>query len=427
MRYSVFDQIEISGPPLGQLYRDRLELIRVLDDAGFTHYFKSEHHMIPLDSMPQIGLLFAAAAQSTRQIRLGSLVYLLPFHHPLRLAEEICSLDHMLDGRFDLGVGRGISLPEHEMWGLDTTRMIENYEESLAVLRAALTSDSLTFHGDTYHFDDVPIMLRPLQQPMPPMWHPGNFVQAARDRMNTVVVGPPPMVAEQVAKYRAECEAAGWSGGDVGGITNVIVAPTDEEAVALAPHLASLHRAPHAVVPQVGHPSAERSDARRRRRARAASRGDRRRLAIDGRRAARPVRRGRRHRPLRREVHDGRPHARRVDAFDRPVRKPCDGPLRMLALKLVIGTTRQGRAADIVTPWAIERREEPRCVDVEVPDLPDWPLPMFAEGIHSIGDINDPTYTEPIVRCRCAAPSSSATCSRRSRTAGHAMWSPTRR
>ena len=138
MRYSVFDQIEISGEPLGQLYRDRLELIRTLDDAGFTHYFKSEHHMIPLDSMPQIGLLFAAAAESTRRIRLGALVYLLPFHHPIRLAEEICSLDHMLDGRFDVGVGRGISLPEHELWGLDTARMVENYEEALAVLRAAL-------------------------------------------------------------------------------------------------------------------------------------------------------------------------------------------------------------------------------------------------------------------------------------------------
>jgi alkanesulfonate monooxygenase SsuD/methylene tetrahydromethanopterin reductase-like flavin-dependent oxidoreductase (luciferase family) len=112
--------------------------------------------------------------------------------------------------------------------------MVENYEETLAVLRAALTSDSLTFHGDTYHFDDVPIMLRPLQQPTPPMWHPGNFVHAAENRMNTVVVGPVPMVADQVVKYRAVCESAGWSGGDVGGISNVIVAPTDEEAVALA-------------------------------------------------------------------------------------------------------------------------------------------------------------------------------------------------
>ena len=140
----------------------------------------------------------------------------------------------MLDGRFDVGVGRGISLPEHELWGLDTTRMVENYEEALAVLRAALTAESLTFHGDTYHFDDVPIMLRPLQTPTPPFWHPGNFMHAAKDGMSTVVVGPPPMVAEQVAKYRAACEANGWAGGDVAGITSVIVAPSDDEAVAIA-------------------------------------------------------------------------------------------------------------------------------------------------------------------------------------------------
>jgi alkanesulfonate monooxygenase SsuD/methylene tetrahydromethanopterin reductase-like flavin-dependent oxidoreductase (luciferase family) len=234
MRYGVFDQIEITGQPLGELYKQRLELISALDDAGFAYYFKSEHHMIPLDSIPQIGLLFAAAAQCTQRIRLGSLVYLLPFHHPLRLAEEICSLDHMLDGRFDVGVGRGISLPEHELWGLDTNRMVENFEETLAVLRAALTSDVLTFEGDTYSLSDVPILLHPLQQPMPPMWHPGNFQAAAKDGMNTIVVGPPPVIAEQAAKYHAACEAAGWSGGTVGGINTVIVAPTDAEAVAIA-------------------------------------------------------------------------------------------------------------------------------------------------------------------------------------------------
>ena len=77
-------------------------------------------------------------------------------------------------------------------------------------------------------------MLHPLQQPMPPLWHPGNFMHAAKEGMNTVVVGPPPMVAEQVSKYRAACEASGWSGGDAGAIASVIVAPTDDEAVALA-------------------------------------------------------------------------------------------------------------------------------------------------------------------------------------------------
>ena len=70
----------------------------------------------------------------------------------------------------------------------------------------------------------------------------------------------------------------------------------------------------------------------------------------------------------------------------------------MLALKLIIGTTRQGRAADLVAPWVIERARAHGAFSVEVLDLRDWPLPMFAEGIHSIGDINDPTYTEPIVK-----------------------------
>jgi alkanesulfonate monooxygenase SsuD/methylene tetrahydromethanopterin reductase-like flavin-dependent oxidoreductase (luciferase family) len=230
MRYGIFDQIEATDEPLHALYRDRLELVRAADQAGFDHFFKSEHHMIPLDAMPSIGLFFAAASQCTSRIRLGALVYLLPFHHPIRLAEEICSVDHLLEGRFDVGVGRGISLPEHELWGLDTTRMIENYEESLAVLRAALTTDELTFHGERYHFDDLPIILRPYQRPMPPMWHPGNIVAAANERMNTIVGGPVALVAEQVAKYHAACEAAGWSGGTVGGINNIYIAPTDEEA-----------------------------------------------------------------------------------------------------------------------------------------------------------------------------------------------------
>src|SRR5213080_4596208 len=159
MRYGIFDQIEVNGEPLHQLYRERLEFVRAAEAAGFERYHKSEHHLIELDAIPQLGLFFAAAAQHTERIRLATLVYLLPFHHPIRLAEEICSLDHLLEGRFDVGVGRGISLPEHELWGLETDRMRENFEETLAVLRAALTTDSLTFHGNKYHFDDLPIIL----------------------------------------------------------------------------------------------------------------------------------------------------------------------------------------------------------------------------------------------------------------------------
>lgn len=75
--------------------------------------------MTPLDVAPCQSVLLAAAAQRTTRLRLVPLVYLLPFHHPLRLMEEISVLDHLSGGRLEVGVGRGIAPPEHEMWGLD--------------------------------------------------------------------------------------------------------------------------------------------------------------------------------------------------------------------------------------------------------------------------------------------------------------------
>jgi NAD(P)H-dependent FMN reductase len=70
----------------------------------------------------------------------------------------------------------------------------------------------------------------------------------------------------------------------------------------------------------------------------------------------------------------------------------------MLALKLIIGSTRDGRAADLVAPWLIDRATTHDAFDLEVLDLRDWPLPMFAETIHTIGDRSDPTYSDPVVR-----------------------------
>ena len=230
MRYGIFDQIEVTEQPLHQLYRERIEWVKAADQAGFERYHKSEHHMIGLDAIPTIGLFFAAAAEHTTRIRFGSLVYLLPFHHPIRLAEEICSLDHLLHGRYDVGVGRGISPPEHELWGLEAGRAKENFDESLAALRAALTTDRLTFHGDTYHFDELPIVLRPYQEPHPPLWYAGKVGPAAAGRMSCVVGGTIPMIAAQVAEYRVACRAAGWDGGTIGGVCNIYVAPTDDEA-----------------------------------------------------------------------------------------------------------------------------------------------------------------------------------------------------
>jgi NAD(P)H-dependent FMN reductase len=70
----------------------------------------------------------------------------------------------------------------------------------------------------------------------------------------------------------------------------------------------------------------------------------------------------------------------------------------MSKLQIIIGSTRPGRAADQVAPWVIERARAHGGFEVEVLDLRDWPLPIFAEHLGSIGDFNDPTYSTPIVR-----------------------------
>ena len=70
----------------------------------------------------------------------------------------------------------------------------------------------------------------------------------------------------------------------------------------------------------------------------------------------------------------------------------------MSKLQVIIGSTRPTRAADLVAPWVIDRASAHPAFDVEVLDLRDWPLPMFAEHFGTIGDFNDPTYSDPLVR-----------------------------
>jgi NAD(P)H-dependent FMN reductase len=70
----------------------------------------------------------------------------------------------------------------------------------------------------------------------------------------------------------------------------------------------------------------------------------------------------------------------------------------MSKLQIIIGSTRPTRAADKVAPWVIERATSHPAFDVEVLDLRDWPLPIFAEHLGSIGDFNDPTYSDPAVK-----------------------------
>ena len=96
--FGLFDWIDRGKVPLQRLYEERLQLLEVADAAGFFGYHLAEHHATPLGMAPSPALFLTAAAQRTRRIRLGPLVYLLPLYNPLRLIEEVCMLDHLSGG-----------------------------------------------------------------------------------------------------------------------------------------------------------------------------------------------------------------------------------------------------------------------------------------------------------------------------------------
>ena len=155
MKFGIFDHLDDSGLPTGKHFEDRFSLIEAYDRCGFYAYHLAEHHGTPLGMAPSPGVFLAAIAQRTKRLRFGPLVYLLPLYHPIRLIEEICMLDHMSNGRLELGVGRGVSPIEVGFYGVDPAEGPLRFAEALKVIRQGLTSDKLTFHGDYYSFSEV--------------------------------------------------------------------------------------------------------------------------------------------------------------------------------------------------------------------------------------------------------------------------------
>lgn len=243
--FGLFDWIDRGETPLHQLYEERLQLLEAADRAGFFCYHLAEHHATPLGMAPSPALFLTAAAQRTRRIRLGPLVYLLPLYHPLRLIEEVCMLDHLSNGRLELGVGRGVSPYELRYFGVDAAEARAIFHEALAVLIAGLTQERLTFEGRYYRYHDVPMELHPLQQPYPPLWYPTHnpesIVYAARHGYNFVGLGPAAHVREHIDLYRQTLEAHRHEAGRLNGhvtapkvgiLRQVVVAETDAEALA---------------------------------------------------------------------------------------------------------------------------------------------------------------------------------------------------
>jgi alkanesulfonate monooxygenase SsuD/methylene tetrahydromethanopterin reductase-like flavin-dependent oxidoreductase (luciferase family) len=172
LQFGLFDHIDRSEDrSLAQQYDERLQLVAAADAAGFYAYHLAEHHATPLNTTPIPGVFLGAVARLTKHIRMGPMVYLVPLYSPLRLIEEISILDHLSHGRMEVGVGRGVSPFELNFHNIDPEKSRDIFIDGYECVIEGLTHDRLTHHGPYFNYDDVPIMLRPLQQPHPAMWY----------------------------------------------------------------------------------------------------------------------------------------------------------------------------------------------------------------------------------------------------------------
>jgi len=237
LAYGVFDHLDSSGAPLRDFYEDRLKFAELYDRLGFYCYQVAEHHSTPLGMAPSPSVFLSALAQRTKRINFGPLVYTLPLYHPIRLIEEICMLDQMSGGRFQFGVGKGISPIEVRYYGLDPEKLGKMFIEAFDVLMRGLQSRTLDFEGEFYRYKNVPLVLAPLQKPHPPLWYgvgtPENTERPARSGMNIVTNQPAP-VARKLVEHYWSLHPGNVANSKTGFARHIVVADTDEAALAIA-------------------------------------------------------------------------------------------------------------------------------------------------------------------------------------------------
>ena len=153
-----------------ELYARTLDQIELVDELGYDHVWITEHHFVEDGYMPSPLVVSGAIAARTRRVMIGQDVLLLPFAHPVRLAEDLAVLDNLSDGRAMLGAGMGYVPSEFAAMGVARRERRARMDETLEILRLAFSEDSFDFSGEHFSLVGVRVRPRPVQPGGPLLW-----------------------------------------------------------------------------------------------------------------------------------------------------------------------------------------------------------------------------------------------------------------
>ena len=149
---------------------EHVRLAQRVEELGWAYYFCIEHQNSPVGRIPSPTVYLTAIARATSQIRIGAMMWQLPFYHPMRLAQDVAMLDHLSRGRVEFGSGIGVHEHEFMRWGLDFYQRAPMSEKVIKLVKMAWTQDEVTYQGKYFTFDEALPQPKPFQKPYPPIW-----------------------------------------------------------------------------------------------------------------------------------------------------------------------------------------------------------------------------------------------------------------
>jgi alkanesulfonate monooxygenase SsuD/methylene tetrahydromethanopterin reductase-like flavin-dependent oxidoreductase (luciferase family) len=159
-----------SGVSDAHLYAEILEQVKWLDQIGADMVWFTEHHFVEDGYLPSWVPVAGAMAAVTSHVRFGTDICLMPFNHPIRLAEDLAVLDNISGGRVDIGLGMGYAPHEFRGFGFPPSRRVSLMNEGIEVLQQCFTGERFSYHGKRYQFEDVIIKPGYVQKGGPPIW-----------------------------------------------------------------------------------------------------------------------------------------------------------------------------------------------------------------------------------------------------------------
>ena len=250
LEFGVFDWVDLhEGQSIAQTYDDRIALARRADAGDFTRFHVAEHHGATLGLAPSPGILLAAIARETQQIRLVPMTFVVPLYDPLRLVQEIAMLDHLSHGRIELGIGKGSAPHEAKFYGYSPEAMAERYDAFVPAIFEGLETGVFTSPVTGERIELVVTAGREFTQ-----WYPSakppSIIKAAEHGQNTIfgfAFRSPsiPVIREHRDLFfetRARVDHDGTHP-RFGVLRHVLVADTDEQAFEIADAAFTAHYA----------------------------------------------------------------------------------------------------------------------------------------------------------------------------------------